>query len=50
MPDDDWKSPVPGRGNGLGRHCPMYLLPALLLMPYALIRYAVDRRRDRKAA
>lgn len=32
-----------------GRSCPPKLWLALLLMPYALCRYAVDERRARKA-
>lgn len=48
VPDDDWKSPEPGRARGLGRSCDFMLLPALLLMPYALVRYAIDERRAKR--
>lgn len=32
----------------LGRNCSVMLPLALLLMPYALTRYAIDARRDRR--
>lgn len=36
----------------LGRRCgdPSMLLAALLLMPYAIVRYGIDARRERRDA
>jgi hypothetical protein len=33
----------------LGRSCRRTLPLALLLMPYAIVRYAIDQRRERRA-
>lgn len=49
MPDDEYRSPYPGRGHGFGRPCgdKKILLAALLMMPYALTRYVIDETRER---
>jgi hypothetical protein len=41
---------VPTERHPLGRSCALTLPLVLLLMPYALARYAIDQRRARKAA
>lgn len=49
MSDEPYRSPDPTRGHGLGRSCNATLPLVLLVMPYALVRYAIDQRKARRA-